>query len=60
MGGVGREIGAVAPEVRILSTGRIVADREAGGEDFTEGEEEGGILVGGGIRFVVGVLPANQ
>ena len=60
MGRVGREIGAIGPEVCTFSTGRIVVDGDTGGEDFTEGEAEGDVLVGGGIRFVVAVLPIEQ
>lgn len=60
MGRVGREIGAVAPEVRALSAGRIIVENEASEKDFTEGEAEGNILVGGGIGVTVATFPTEQ
>ena len=60
MGGVDREIRAIAPEVRILSTGRSVADGEAGGEHFTEGQAEGDVLIGGGALGITAVFPMEE
>ena len=60
MGRIGREIRAIAPEVRARSTRRCIGDGKAGGEGFTKGEAEGDVMVGAGIRVVVAVPPAKQ
>lgn len=60
MGGADREIRAIAPKVRILPTGRSVADGDAGGDGFAEGYAEGDVLIGGGIRVTDVIFPMRM
>ena len=55
-----REIGGVGPDIAPFCAGRGIKDREAGREDFAEGEAERDVLVRGGFCVPVAILPGKE
>ena len=57
---IDREIRIVGPEILSLCARRGIRDREAGWEDFVEGETERDVLVCRGVYVPVAILPVKS
>ena len=60
MNRIDREIGGVGPDMLPLRARRVITDREARWEDFVESDVERDVLVRGGIRVPVAILPVES